>query len=241
MALSNRPVVIGITTDMDFGVQHVQKGYIRAIRRMGAEALIIRHETPLDALESIAGRIDGMLFSGGADVDPASYAAERIPECGLTHPMRDALEVRMLEICLEKGIPVLGICRGCQIINVALGGTLVQDIPLRFGRSHRMPKGAASPFDHDVRVVQDTMLYGIMRGDLRVNSYHHQCVDRLAQGLIPSAYAPEGFVEALELPESQSFLMAVQWHPEVSLDADMGSERIFRRFLKAIDAYQKIE
>ena len=98
-----------------------------------------------------------------------------------------------------------------------------------------MQKGAPSAFDHDVRIVPGTMLYEIMGGDIRVDSYHHQCVDRLADGLIPTAFAPEGFIEAYEMPaDGDQFLMAVQWHPEVSLDDDMYSARIFNRFQKAI-------
>jgi len=225
---------IGITNDMDYGVQHTSKGYLKGIESIDGVPVEIRIETPLDQLEALAETLDGVLFSGGADVEPVSYGMKREPECGVSHPQRDALEIKLLHICLRRGIPVLGICRGSQIINVALGGTLVQDIPKRFGKIHQMKKDAPSPFDHNVQVVPGTMLYEIMGGDIPVDSYHHQCVDRLAEGLIPSAYAPEGFVEAFELPEDQSFLMAVQWHPEVTLDDDDYSMRIFERFGKAI-------
>ena len=226
---------IGIIPYLDDGVQHIPKGYVKGIRMIGGEELMIRHETPLDRLEAIVEGLDGMLFSGGVDVDPSCYGAAREPECGPANPLRDALELKLLEICLQKKKPILGICRGCQILNVGLGGTLVQDVPKRFGRVHQMNKDAPSAFDHDVRIVPGTMMYEIMHGDIRVDSYHHQCVDRLADGLIPSAYAPEGFVEAYEMPENGGqFLMAVQWHPEVSLDDDMYSIRIFQRFRKAI-------
>ena len=226
---------IGIIPYLDDGVQHIPKGYVKGIRMIGGEELMIRHETPLDRLEAIVEGLDGMLFSGGVDVDPSCYGAAREPECGPANPLRDALELKLLEICLQKKKPILGICRGCQILNVGLGGTLVQDVPKRFGRVHQMKKDAPSAFDHDVRIVPGTMMYEIMHGDIRVDSYHHQCVDRLADGLIPSAYAPEGFVEAYEMPANGGqFLMAVQWHPEVSLDDDMYSIRIFQRFRQAI-------
>ncbi len=97
-----------------------------------------------------------------------------------------------------------------------------------------MAKGAPSAFDHTVRVVPGTMLWELTGGDIWVDSYHHQCVDRLASGLIPSAYAPEGFVEAYEMPRGEQFLMAVQWHPEITLDDDMYSNRIFHRFAQAM-------
>ena len=226
---------IGIIPYLDDGVQHIPKGYIKGIHMIGGEEIMIRHETPLDQLEAIVDGLDGMLFSGGVDVDPERYGAVREPECGPSNPLRDALELKLLEICLRKKTPILGICRGCQILNVGLGGTLVQDVPKRFGKVHQMQKGAPSAFDHDVRIVPGTMLYEIMGGDIRVDSYHHQCVDRLADGLIPTAFAPEGFIEAYEMPAGgDQFLMAVQWHPEVSLDDDMYSARIFNRFQKAI-------
>lgn len=231
----DKTLKIGIIPYLDDGVQHIPKGYVKGIRMIGGEELMIRHETPLDRLEAIVEGLDGMLFSGGVDVDPSCYGAAREPECGPANPLRDALELKLLEICLQKKKPILGICRGCQILNVGLGGTLVQDVPKRFGRVHQMKKDASSAFDHDVRIVPGTMMYEIMHGDIRVDSYHHQCVDRLADGLIPSAYAPEGFVEAYEMPANGGqFLMAVQWHPEVSLDDDMYSIRIFQRFRQAI-------
>lgn len=229
-----RKLIIGITPYLDDGVQHVPKGYLKGIEHIGGEPLVIRYETPLEELESIVDGIDGMLFSGGEDVEPSRYGAEMEPECGELTPDRDALELKLMEICLRRKVPILGICRGCQIINVAMGGTLIQDIPKRYGTVHQMKKGGPSAFEHDVRVMPDTMLYEIMGGDIRVDSYHHQCVEKLGNGLIPSAYAPEGFVEAYELPKDAGFLMAVQWHPEVTLSDDMYSIRIFERFKTAI-------
>lgn len=229
-----KKLIVGITPYIDDGIQHIPKGYLKGIAHIGGEPLMIRHETPLDELESIVDGIDGMLFSGGEDVEPGRYGEELEPECGDLTPMRDELELKLMEICLRKKVPILGICRGCQIINVAMGGTLVQDIPKRFGTVHQMKKDGPSAFEHDVRVVPGTMMYEIMGGDIRVDSYHHQCVKVLGKGLIASAYAPEGFIEAFELPEGENFLMAVQWHPEVTLDDDMYSIRIFERFLKAM-------
>ena len=225
---------VGIIPYLDDGVQHIPKGYLKGIERIGGEARMIGYETPLDALEGVVAEVDGLLFSGGVDVDPSCYGAPREPECGESNPARDALELKLLPLCLRARVPVLGICRGCQIINAALGGTLTQDVPKRFGKVHQMVKGAPSAFDHMVRVVPGTMLDEITGGDLWVDSYHHQCVDRLADGLIPSAYAPEGFVEAYEIPRGEQFLMAVQWHPEITLDDDMVSIRIFERFARAM-------
>lgn len=229
--------IVGITPYLDDGVQYIPKGYQKGIEAIGGEPLMIRHETPLDALVGIVDGLDGMLFSGGVDVDPAVYGAPREPECGASNSLRDGLELELMKLCLARKLPILGICRGIQMINAALGGTLVQDVPKRFGKVHQMVKNGPSAFDHDVRILPGTMLYEIMGGDIRVDSYHHQCVDRLGRGLIASAYAPEGFIEACELPKGDQFLMAVQWHPEVTLDDDMYSMRIFRRFLQAMEEH----
>lgn len=234
MVESKKTLKIGITPYLnDEKEPYIPNGYLKGIAHMGGEPVMIRFETPHDQLESIVAGLDGMLFSGGVDVDPACYGREREPECGEPNPLRDALELALLPLCMKRRLPILGICRGSQILNVALGGTLIQDVPKRFGKVHQMKKGG-SPFDHDVRIVPGTMLYEIMGGDIPVDSYHHQCVDRLADGLVASAYAPEGFIEAWELPSAEQFLMAVQWHPEVTLDDDMYSVRIFDRFEKAI-------
>ena len=225
---------VGIIPYLDDGVQYIPKGYLKGIERIGGVPRMIRYETPLGSLEEVVVEVDGLLFSGGVDVDPSCYGAQREPECGEPNPARDALELKLMEVCLRRRVPILGICRGCQIINAALGGTLVQDVPKRFGKVHQMAKGAPSAFDHTVRVVPGTMLWELTGGDIWVDSYHHQCVDRLASGLIPSAYAPEGFVEAYEIPRGEQFLMAVQWHPEITLDDDMYSNRIFHRFAQAM-------
>ena len=230
----NRKLMVGIVPYMNDGGEYVPQGYTEGIERIGGKPRVISRETPLGDVEKIIRQLDGMLFSGGVDVDPALYGAEREPECGPADQRRDALESEIFRICMDLRLPMLGICRGCQFINARLGGNLVQDVPKRFGKVHQMPKNGASAFDHDVRVVPGTMLFRLMDGDIRVDSYHHQCVDRLADGLIPSAYAPEGFIEAYEAPEGEPFLMAVQWHPEKTLDDDMYSMRIFERFGQAM-------
>lgn len=231
-----KKLVIGVVPYVNNeGKQYLPDGYRLGIEHMGGEPLVIYHETPLDELEAIADQLDGMLFSGGSDVDPGCYGEEREPECQPPNHARDAMELKLLEICLRRKMPVLGICRGCQIINVALGGTLYQDIPKYFGTDHSQGNDGKSPFAHYVRILPGTMLYEIMGGDIRVDTYHHQCVKRLADGLIPTAYSPEGFIEAYEIPAgSDQFLMAVQWHPEKTLYDDMYCARVFDRFKKAI-------
>lgn len=230
----NRKLIVGIVPYVSDGVEYLPKGYERGIARIGGVPRVISRSTPLDEVEKIIGELDGMLFSGGVDVEPSLYGAEIEPGCGAIDARRDALEVRVFAACMKQKLPMLGICRGCQLINVGMGGTLVQDIPTRFGTVHQMQKNGPSAFEHDVRIVPGTMLYELMSGDIRVDSYHHQCVDRLGNGLVASAYAPEGFIEAFEKPGGDPFIMAVQWHPEMTLDEDMYSMRIFDRFLQAM-------
>lgn len=236
--MADRKFIVGMTPYKNDEGEYVPPRYKKGVELVGGELLIISRETSLDDVDSIVDRLDAMLFPGGVDVEPARYGAEREPACGRSDLVLDALEMKLLAACMRRKLPILGICRGCQTINVGLGGTLIQDIPTRFGTVHQMKKDAPSAFDHDVRIVPGTMMYEIMGGDLSVDSYHHQCVDRLADGLVASAYAPEGFIEAFELPkDGDQFLMAVQWHPEVTLDDDMFSIRIFERFRDGIEAY----
>lgn len=233
--MAEHKLMIGLIPYKNDEGEYVPVGYSKGVAHIGGNEVVISRSTPLEDIEKIVDGLDGMLFTGGVDVEPTLYGAEREPECGPADAQRDALELRLLKVCMERKKPILGICRGCQIINAGLGGTLVQHVPKRFGKVHQMPKDAPSPFDHEVRIVPDTMLHKILGGDILVDSYHHQCVDRLADGLIPTAYAPEGFIEAYELPEECGhFLMAVQWHPEITIEKDEYSIRIFERFLQGI-------
>ncbi len=232
--MSEKRYVIGITPYTEEGRQFVPVRYQNGIKASGGEYRMIPVGTPIEALADIVDALDAMLFPGGDDVDPATYGAQREPECGASIPEQDKMEAVRLKLCLDRKKPILGICRGCQIINACLGGTLIQDVPKRFGAVHQMAKSSPSGMAHDVRIVRGTMLDEIMDGDIRVNSYHHQCVDRLADGLIPTAYSPEGFIEAYEMPRGEQFLMAVQWHPEITLPDDIYSVKIFERFRDAI-------
>lgn len=238
--MTEKRFIVGMTPYKNDEGEYVPPRYKKGVELVGGELLIISRETSLDDVDAIVDRLDGMLFPGGVDVEPCRYGAEREPACGRSDLVLDALELKLLAACMKRKLPILGICRGSQLINVGLGGTLIQDIPTRYGTVHQMAKDAPSAFDHDVRVIPGTMMYDIMGGDISVDSYHHQCVERLGDGLVASAYSPEGFVEAFELPkDGDQFLMAVQWHPEVTLDDDMFSIRIFELFRDGILAYMQ--
>jgi putative glutamine amidotransferase len=178
--------------------------YMRTLEAAGALPIVL---PPLGDPEGLLDRLDGLCLSGGPDLDPAAYAArERHPELGPTEPALDAFELALARAALERGTPLLGVCRGAQALNVAAGGTLHQHIP-----GHRQ-EAPATHATHEVRVLPGTRLAAIAgAGSLAVNSFHHQAVDRLGRGLRVAARAGDGTVEAIE---GAGFAIGVQWHAE---------------------------
>jgi putative glutamine amidotransferase len=209
MAPSRRPVI---------GVAWPKADYLASLERAGAETRELAPDR--DPLPDALDACDGLLLTGGPDVDPAAYGqAERHPTVELD-PLRDAYELALARQALARDLPVLAICRGAQVLNVAAGGTLVQDLPS--ARPTSVPHAVNEPahaIAHDVRVVPGTGLArllapGLAGGEaLAVNSRHHQSVDEPAPGFIVSAAAGDGTVEAIERPEAR-FCVGVQWHPE---------------------------
>jgi putative glutamine amidotransferase len=198
------------------------RNYVDAVQRADGLALMLPPdprlvEDPSEALELI----DGLVLAGGADIDPGAYAQPPHAETVDTVPERDAFEIALAREAIEWDLPVLGICRGMQLINVARGGTLLQHLPERLGHEeHRRVAGSFEGAEHDVDVVVDTLARRVV-GEVRhpTRSHHHQGVDRIGDGLIVSATAVvDGLPEAIELP-GRRFVLGVQWHPE----ADAGS------------------
>jgi putative glutamine amidotransferase len=185
---------------------------------------------PLPGIEDALARLDGLLLSGGGDIDPARYGAEADPRSGSIHANRDAAEFALIEAAMAHRVPVLGICRGLQVINVARGGTLHQHLPDVVGHEDHAPAPGVYGA-HPVRVSPGTRLGQILDGEeITTPTSHHQAVDKLGAGLIATAWAPDGTIEALE-PEDGAdgpFLVAVQWHPEVGDDP-----RLFRALVAA--------
>ena len=196
----------------------VQRTYPAAVQRAGGLAVIIPpDEAALGAPDPLLDLVDALMLAGGADVDPATYGAAPHPETGLTWPERDRFEVALLRRALDRGIPLLGACRGMEVLNVALGGTLVQHLDET--DRHRHTPGAFG--DHEVR-LQAASLAARAAGAERlvVKSHHHQGVDKLGQGLIATGWSVgDGVVEAIELPD-HPFALGVLWHPEE--DAESG-------------------
>ena len=177
-------------TDGVAGDRYFPEGYLNGIMGAGGEPKLIDYvDFPMDAVDALADDLDAMVFSGGADVDPKYYCEADWPEAGPHLPDRDELEIALLKALFARKKPILGICRGLQIINVALGGSLYQDIPKAFGTVHQQDRESA-PFWHDVEIVPGTRTERIFGSDLLLtNSYHHQCAHRVAENLIVSARA----------------------------------------------------
>lgn len=208
-------------------------GYFGGVQQAGGLPIMLPLTHSEDALRQLAAQCDGFLFTGGHDVSPAVYGAETSPLCGACCPERDAMEQALLTIALEAGKPVLGICRGIQFINAALGGTLYQHLPAEFPSTtehHQSP-----PYDrpvHTVRLTPGAPLQKLLGCDtLAVNSYHHQAVRTLAPSLRPMAVSEDGLVEGVYLPTAR-FVWGVQWHPEFSYRIDEASRKIFSAFLE---------
>ena len=208
--------------------------YSIALTQAGAAPVVIPSDIEPDAAASLVQRLDGILFSGGGDIEPWRYKGNPGTPLIEVSPARDALELMLVDLAVESGTPFLGICRGCQVVNVAFGGSLYEDLDTEpaSGIQHNVP-GAESPIPvHNVRLESDTLIGQLInRLTLEVNSHHHQGVRVIGDGLRASGHAPDGLVEALELP-GHPFGLAVQWHPE-RLTHEESSRRLFGAFVSA--------
>ena len=240
MALKGSKPIIGLTTYLEqaqTGVWDVQaaflpKVYFEAVNRAGGIAVLLPPQ-PVDA--SIAAAVleglDGLIITGGKDVDPARYGQAPHPQTDEPRRDRDAWEDALLTAAIEKELPFLGICRGAQMLNVALGGTLHQHLPEVVG-SDRYNLGAGNFNDNEIHVHASTTLGTLVGGGLLGKSYHHQAIDELADGLVVTARSDDGTIQAVEL-EGVPFGVAVQWHPEQDDDI-----RLFEGLVEAARKYR---
>ncbi len=222
---------IVLTLDRDADLSETDD-YLRSLTAAGVPREAIEVATPLAPARR---PFDALLLGGGGDVDPSRYGRRPIGNGSLEiDEGRDELDFALFDRARRSGAPVLGICRGLQVINVALGGTLVQDIPSERPSevTHQRAREEKTRRDHSVTVAPGTLLSSIARGhELAVNSRHHQAIERVGAGLRVSGLAPDGVPEAVELPGEQ-WILAVQWHPE-NLASDPASERLFAEFIRA--------
>ncbi|OLP02708.1 gamma-glutamyl-gamma-aminobutyrate hydrolase [Mycolicibacterium porcinum] len=184
-----------------------------------------------DVVDLVLDRIDGLVITGGPDVDPARYGQRSHPATNQPATARDAWEFALLEAALRRGIPVLGVCRGAQVLNTALGGTLHQHLPDVIGSTHHQ-KGNAVFGTSSIRTVPNTRLADLIGETSDAQCYHHQAIDLLGEGLVVSARDADGVIEAVELP-GDTFVLGVQWHPEETLD-DL---RLFAAVVEAARTY----
>jgi putative glutamine amidotransferase len=203
-------------------------GYMRGLEEAGAVPVILPLTVSETVLKQTADLCDGFLFTGGHDVNPALYGQEKTDRCEEICDERDQMEAYIFrEAVLKQNKPALGICRGIQFFNAMLGGSLYQDIPAEFPSAVTHVKGP--PYDvpaHSVRILPESPLYKLMGKErIEVNSYHHQGINRIAEGLEIMAVADDGLVEAVYMPD-RPYVWAVQWHPEFSLK-DEFSKKIF--------------
>ncbi|ATZ27670.1 gamma-glutamyl-gamma-aminobutyrate hydrolase family protein [Streptomyces lavendulae] len=221
-----RPL-IGISTYVEASTRYgvwdlptslVPSGYYELVQAAGGAAVLLPPDEPERAAE-VLGRLDGLIISGGPDVDPVRYGAVRDPRTGAPATVRDEWELALIGAALEADLPLLGICRGMQALNVALGGTLVQHID-----GHVHTPGVTSW--HPVRPVAGTRYAELVPEVAEVPTYHHQAVEQLGRGLVVSAYAEDGTVEAIEDPDRSKWVVGVQWHPERDKDTRVMADLI---------------
>ena len=231
-----RPL-IGLVTGLNKEETYliVNNGYVRALEAAGALPVVLPLTADPEELEACIEQMDGILITGGGDIDPECYGEHTLPACGGIDTERDAMEIAIAKLlAIHPEVPTLGVCRGCQVLNVALGGTMYQDIPSQVPTAiaHRQKQPERYPA-HPVDVAAETKLAAIVgAGELRVNSLHHQAIKDVAPSLICTAKAPDGIVEAIEMP-AHPFFVGVQWHPERMWKNDAPSLALFRAFVDA--------
>lgn len=229
--------IVGVTPLWDDQLQSVWmlSDYTKALEACGLVPVILPLTADPEAARRALDCCDGLLITGGQDVDPACYGEAVLPQCGALAPIRDALETTLVREAAARDLPTFGICRGVQIMNTALGGTLWQDLPTQAPSDivHRQER----PYDrpaHPVSVMEGTPLAAILGpGVHQVNSLHHQAIHRVAEPLEIVAVATDGIVEAVCLP-GKRFFLGVQWHPEFLFDTDADSRRLFEAFAAAL-------
>jgi putative glutamine amidotransferase len=231
-AVAERPLGRFIRTDLD---------YVEGVVGAGGAPVVLPPLGDEKAAASLVGSLDGLLLSGGSDLDPGYYGEEPGTELGPTIPERDAFEMALVGLALRRGIPIFGICRGMQVLNVALGGTLYQDLPSQWEGDvlkHRQATPKWQP-SHKVEVRDGSYIAEVMGRDVvKVNSYHHQGIKDLAEGLVATGYSTDGVVEAVEAGDlSERWLLGVQWHAEAMRGAGPQQESLFEAHVSAAERH----
>jgi putative glutamine amidotransferase len=241
--MPRRPL-IGVTTSVTSDDElattipraYLNRAYITAVQRAGGVPVLLPPDLHGHVLDELWKRLDGLVLTGGGDVDPARFGEPKHPETSLVSESRDTLELEVTERALAARAPLFAICRGVQVLNVALGGSLHQHIPEAFPASpiaHSQTAPRPEP-THPVKVMGEGTQLGAILGQLEldVNSFHHQAIKRLGRGLRDVAWAPDGVIEGVELPDA-GFVIGVQWHPEDLIDHDPAARSLFHALVEA--------
>lgn len=242
-SLSSKRPLIGVPTGREksqrfFGLALyiMNQTYVRTVENLGALPVLIPLQMSQTTLRGIFERLDGLLLPGGEDMDPSTYGSERHPQLGATDKERDRTELLLTEWALAEGMPVLGVCRGAQVLNVACGGTLYQDLhsqrPDFAKHDYFPPNYERFRISHSIKIEADSHLAHALGTVHEVNSMHHQGIDRLGEGLRAVAITDDGLVEGVEVPELP-FVVGVQWHPEELARTDQHSSSLFYDFVCA--------
>jgi putative glutamine amidotransferase len=231
-AVAERPLGRFVRADLD---------YIEGVAGAGGAPVVLPPAGDERVAEAVIQSLDGLLLSGGSDLDPGYYGEVPVPELGVTLPERDAFEMALVRIALRRGMPVFGICRGMQVLNVALGGTLYQDLPSQWERDllkHRQATPKWQP-THEVRIEDGSYIASVMgRKMVKVNSYHHQGIRVLAEGLVVTGRSTDGVIEAVEASDlSERWLLGVQWHAEAMRGAGPQQESLFEAHISAAERH----
>jgi putative glutamine amidotransferase len=236
--------IVGITcgtraaTETESARQNLNRSYVWAVEQAGGVPIILPVTTEPEVIARYLGVLDGLLLSGGVDIDPSCYGQEPHPQLGEVDTDRDATELPLLRQALAEDVPIFAICRGIQSLNVAMGGTLYQDLPAQFPSDiqHYQSKigKPRHEFMHEISLAPDTRLRSVIEAEcMPVNSFHHQALLDVAEGLIVTAHAPDGVIEAVESP-THRYLVGVQFHPEDTAPCDENSRRLFSAFVRAL-------
>jgi putative glutamine amidotransferase len=237
--MSRRSPLIGVSTSITVGTNperaYVNSAYLHAVQQAGGVPVALPPQISRASLELLSPELNGLLLTGGGDIDPALFGETPHPTLYDVAPTRDTLETAALHLALERGLPVLAVCRGLQVLNVGLGGNLYQDLATDHGtqllHSQKEPRDQPT---HKVKVAPGSRLAETLGTDeLEVNSMHHQAIKTLGRGLTAVAWAPDQIVEGAEVDDRARFVLGVQWHPEELVGHSDAARRLFAALVAA--------
>jgi len=235
--------LIGVSTSVTIDEYperaYVNAAYLRAVEQGGGVPVLLAPQLSAAARDALWPRLDGLVLTGGGDIEPSRFGEAAHPKTALVSTDRDALDLELVDRALRDDVPMFAICRGLQVLNVALGGSVHQHVPDAFGDGIQHSQAARRDVaTHDVKLQTEGTRLGAILGtsELRVNSFHHQAVHRLGRDLRDIGWAPDNVIEALEHADRRRFVVAVQWHPEELVGHDAAARALFTAVVDAARA-----